>query len=173
MYRACPDCGRRRDLSSGHPVVARCACGQVWCWLCRRTVDLKSAIATTEATQSEQLAGMTPAALTALDRSRPEAYEAAAAAVHTLGPRRWRGGLPALITNLTSARPAKGPCGATACPAYLELVEHAGAFPEHLDSETLGGAENRDAWLQMCWHETESGQPVEPTVSLRREAARP
>lgn len=174
MHRSCPECGLARVLGPGYPVVARCGCGRVWCWLCRRTVTVDAAIATVEATVGDQLSGITPAVLRALDRARSgEGFEAAAAAVHTLGPRRWRGGLQALGGNATGSSPAPGPCGTTACPAYLELVEHSGVFTDLFDAENLAGAENRRVWAGVCRHETAEGEPVEPTIVLRRDVARP
>jgi hypothetical protein len=137
-------------------------------------VTLKATIAIIESTQGEHLIGLTPATLKAMDRARDgEVFEAAAAAVHTLGPRRWRGGLQTLAANVSGTRMATGHCGTTACPAYLELVEHSGVFPELFDSEKIGGPANRRVWTQVCSHQTEHGMSVEPTVMLRRDVGRP
>ena len=143
MQRACPECGQVRILGVGHPTVARCVCGCVWCWLCRRPLGV------TEACGRLRDYPEVSARLGDVERVARSgcalAVEAALASVHALVPTGWR------THPMQLAAYAAGESGGTTvgCPAYLELVELAGVFPAAFDAAGPGSPANREAWHRV------------------------
>jgi hypothetical protein len=138
-------CGVERELEVGDPVVARCKCGRLWCWLCGDDVTVASCSTDLSAATSRELGGLTPAALRTLARAGNPALDPALRAVHSMAPHPWRRGLAQLAAT-AAGQPAKR---ASACPAYLEFVEHSGVYPEIFDADAVGGEANRGAWQKV------------------------
>jgi hypothetical protein len=155
MERECPGCRATRAVEAGDPMVAACTCGVTWCWVCRQGLTIERACAAVEDHGTEAL-GFGSAGLRSLkDRAIP----AALAAVHSLCGRSWSKSWPTLAQRLAPQEsPVDREAFATTCPAYLELVEHSGVFPDLFDAEDLGGRHNRASWAAVL-----SGE-----VSLRK-----
>ncbi len=140
MQRRCPSCRRLRTLVAGDPLVARCACGARWCFLCRAELTVAAAV-------PDEALG--PATLARMAHN-PVALDCALAANHALPvPAAWTSqhGVKAIIGNVaaSSAAPRRA-----ACPLYLEQAEH--LFP--------GTFAAGRTWSDVVLQDVRGGQPA-------------